>query len=62
MEIDASTKFMVIVIITVTLPISFKLQKLATINSFGFHRPHVDNTDTLYLGDQHCLVKNNVCF
>ena len=25
MEIDASTKFMVIVIITVTLPISFKL-------------------------------------
>ena len=35
----------------------FKLWKLATMNPFGWHPPHVDNTDTLCLGDDHCLAR-----
>ena len=35
----------------------FKLWKLATMNPSGWHPPHIDNTDTLCLGDHHCLVR-----
>ena len=34
--------------------VSFTLCELATMSPLGWHPPHlVDNTDTLYLGDQH---------
>ena len=33
--------------------ICFDLCKLAIISLKGWYPPHVDNTDTLYLGDQH---------
>ena len=29
-------------------------------NPSGWHRPHMDNTDTLYLWDQHFIVRNSV--
>ena len=31
-------------------------------NPSGWNPPHTDNTDTLYLGDQHCLVRNSAGF
>ena len=31
-------------------------------NPSGRHPPHMDDTDTLYLGDQHYLVRNSVGF
>ena len=31
-------------------------------NFSGWHPPNTDNIDTLYLGDQHCLVRNSAGF
>ena len=44
------------------LAICFKLQNLATMSPSGWYPPHVDNTDTMYLGDQHDLVITSVNF
>ena len=43
-----------ILLIIIMIIVCFILYELATINPLGSHPPHVvDNTDTLYLGDQH---------
>ena len=49
--------------IAVMIVICFDLSKLATMNPPHEYNdnecpPHVDNTDTLYLGDQHCQTDN----
>ena len=31
-------------------------------NPSRWHPSHMDNTDTLYLGNQHCIVRNSVGF
>ena len=67
MEIYATTKFIIIItviIIMIVIYIYFKLQELPTMNPSRWHPPHVDNTNTLYLEDQHCFVRNsfNLCF
>ena len=43
-----------ILVIVVMVIVCFILYELATMSPLGWHLPHlVDNTDTLYLGDQH---------
>ena len=45
---------------SIVIIIIFILYKLATMSPFGWHPPHlVDNTDTLYLGDQ---IDNRQCW
>ena len=43
-----------ILVIVIMVIVCFILYELATMSPLGWHLPHlVDNTDTLYLGDQH---------
>ena len=43
-----------ILIIVIIIIVCFILYELETMSPLGCHPPHlVDNTDTLYLGDQH---------
>ena len=64
MEIYITTKFIIIItiiiniIIIVTMIVTcFNISYQATMNPSGLHAPHVDNKDTLYPGDQYCLVR-----
>ena len=45
---------MFVEILVIVIMIIGCLYELATMSPLGYHPPHVvDNTDTLYLGDQH---------
>ena len=66
MKIYATTKFIIIgiiiFIIIMIVTYIFKIIEAGNNEPFWVKPAHVHNTGTLYLGDQHCLVRNSVGF
>ena len=66
-KIYATTMFIIIGIIIIVIIIMivgyiFKIIEAGNNKPFWVNPPHVDNTDILYLGNQHCIVTNSVDF
>ena len=59
MKIYVTTKF-IIIGITIIVIIFINDNYIWTMNPPGWHPTRVNNTGTLYLGDEHCLVRNSV--